>query len=162
MMTTDANSPAAFYCPVHQVRFHTTPAEVIECEQASHAVGYGFPYDNMWTYCCACATFSPHDTASYTAQLVACPVCEREVGKKVLCCSCQVLTLESVVNIHRKVHSIGSNGVRPSCPGCRSFPAGPVVQHDCPELCLSFLTARPTCLYCESQIATSVGPRDET
>ena len=160
-MTTDANSSAAFYCPVHQVRFHATRAEVIECEQASHAVGYGFPHDNMWAYCCACATFSPYDTASHTAQLAACPVCEREVGTRCLCHSCQMLTIESVVNIHRKVHSIDSNGVRPSCPGCGAFPAGPVVQHDCPELCFSFLTARPICLYCKSQIAPSVGPQDE-
>ena len=160
-MTTDVNSAAAFYCPVHQVRFHATPAEVIECDQASHAIGYGFPYDDVWTYCCACATFSPHDTAGHSAQLTECPVCEREVGKKCLCHSCQVLTIESVVHIHRKLHAIDTNGVTPSCPGCESSPVRTVLQHDCPELGLSFLTARPTCLFCESQIATGIGPQNE-
>jgi formylglycine-generating enzyme required for sulfatase activity len=160
-MTTDANSSAAFYCPVHQVRFQATPAEVIECEQAPHAVGYGFPYNDVWTYCCACATFSPHDIAGNSAQLKECPVCEREVGKTCLCHSCQVLTLESVVQIHRKVHWIDTNGVKPSCPGCLSVPTQIVLPHDCPELGLSFLTARPSCLFCESQIASSVGRQNE-
>lgn len=160
-MTTDANSSAAFYCPVHQVRFHATPAEVIECDQASHAVGYGFPHDSVWTFCCACATFSPHDVAGHNAQLTECPVCEREVGKRCLCHSCQVLAIESVVHIHRKVHSIDANGVKPSCPGCGSAPAQAVLPHDCPELGLSFLTARSSCLYCESQIAASVGPQNQ-
>lgn len=161
-MTTDANSLAAFYCPVHQVRFQATPAEVVECDHAPHAVGYGFPYDDVWTYCCACATFSPHDIAGNSAQLNECPVCEREVGKRCLCHSCQVLTIESVVHIHRKVHSIDTNGVKPSCPGCGSGSAQTVVPHDCPELGLSFLTARLSCLFCASRIATSVGPQNET
>ena len=160
-MATDANSLVAFYCPVHRVRFHATPAEVIECDQSAHVVGYGFPYDDAWTYCCACATFSPHDTASRSAQLNECPVCEREVGKKCLCHTCQVLTIESVVHIHRKVHSIDTNGVKPSCPGCGSSPTQTLVQHDCPELRLGFLTARSSCLFCESQIATSVGSQNE-
>jgi formylglycine-generating enzyme required for sulfatase activity len=160
-MTTDANSSVAFYCPVHQVRFHAIPAEVIECEQAPHSVGYGFPYDDVWIYCCACATFSPHDITGNNAQLNECPVCEREVGKKCLCHSCQVLTIESVVLIHRKVHSIDADGVKPSCAGCGSAPAQTVLPHDCPELGLSFLTARPSCLLCESQIAISVGPQNE-
>lgn len=154
-MITEANSSAAFYCPVHQVRFHATRAEVIECDQASHAVGYGFPNEFLWTYCCGCATFSPHEPAGHNSQLIECPVCEREVAKRCLCHSCQVLTIESAVQIHRKVHSIDSNGVKPSCPGCGSPPAQQVVQHDCPELGISFLTARHSCLFCELQIAAN-------
>ena len=64
-MTTDSNSSVAFYCPVHQIRFHATPAEVIQCDQASHAVGYGFPYEHLWTFCCACATFAPHEPSGH-------------------------------------------------------------------------------------------------
>ena len=154
-MTTDANSPAAFYCPVHQVRFHAMPAEVIECDQASHAAGYGFPHESLWTYCCACATFSQYDPASHNSRLTECPVCEREVAKRCLCYSCQVLTIESVVQVHRKVHSIDGDGVKPSCPGCGSPPAEKVLQHDCPELGISFLTARRRCQICELQIATT-------
>lgn len=158
-MTTDANRSAAFYCPVHQVRFHATAAEVIECDQASHAIGYGFPHGALWTYCCACATFSPHEVAGGNSQLTACPVCERPIGKRCLCHSCQVLTVESVALVHRKVHSIDNNGVKPFCPGCESPPAERVQQHDCPELGISFLTARPTCLYCELQVAATVAPQ---
>ena len=158
-MTTDANSSAAFYCPVHQVRFQATRAEVIECDQASHAVGYGFPNEFLWTYCCACATFSPHETTGHNSQFNACPVCEREVAKRCLCHSCQVLTIESVVHIHRKVHSIDTNGVKPSCPGCGSPPAQIALQHDCPELGISFVSARHSCLFCELQIAASDVPQ---
>jgi formylglycine-generating enzyme required for sulfatase activity len=151
-MTTDTNSPAAFYCPVHQIRFHATPAEVIQCDQASHAVGYGFPHGHLWTFCCACSTFAPHEPSGHNSQLTECQVCEREVAKRCLCHSCQVLTIESVVLVHRKVHSIDGSGVKPSCPGCGSPPAEKVLQHDCPELGMSFLTARAACLFCELQI----------
>ena len=160
-MTTEGHSSAAFYCPVHQVRFHATAAEVIECDQASHTVGYGFPYDSLWTYCCACATFSPHEPAGRSAQLTECPVCEREVGKRCLCYSCQVLTIESVVQVHRKIHSIDSNGVKPSCPGCGSAPASAVLHHDCPELGISFLAARRLCLFCELQIANDAPQQND-
>lgn len=152
-MTTDGNSLAAFYCPVHQVRFHAAPAEAIECDQASHAVGYGFPNGSVWTYCCACATFSPLEPAGHYSQLTECPVCEREVAKRCLCYACQVLTIETVVQIHRKVYSIDTNGVTPGCPGCGSPPVQTVLQHDCPELGISFLSARRSCLYCELTIA---------
>ena len=152
-MTTVGNSSAAFYCPVHQVRFHAAPAEVIECDQASHAVGYGFPNESLWTYCCACATFSPHEPAGHNSQLTECPVCEREVAKRCLCYACQVLTIETVVQIHRKVYSVDTNGVKPVCPGCGSPPAQTVLQHDCPELGISFLSARGSCPYCEQSIA---------
>lgn len=161
-MTTDANRSAAFYCPVHQVRFHATPAGAIECDQGSHTVGYGFPNEFLWTYCCACGTFSPHESAGHNSQLTECPVCERGVGKRCLCYSCQVLTIESVVLVHRKVHSIGTIGVNPFCPGCGSPPAETVLQHDCPELGISFLTARRSCQFCEIQIAaTDAAQQDE-
>ena len=158
-MSTDANRSAAFYCPVHQIRFHATAAEVIECDQASHAIGYGFPAGSLWTYCCACATFSPHGIASLPSKLTECPVCERPIGKRCLCHSCQVVTVESVALIHRKAHSIDDHGVKPFCPGCGTPPAERVVQHDCPELGISFLTARPSCLFCELQILSSIAPR---
>ena len=158
-MVTDANTPAAFYCPVHQVRFHATPGEVIQCDQASHAIGYGFPHEHLWTFCCACATFSPYGPPGHNSQLTECPVCEREVAKRCLCHSCQVLTIESVVLVHRKVHSINDCGVKPSCPGCGVHPAESVVQHDCPDLGLSFLTARAVCLFCELQIASTESAR---
>jgi formylglycine-generating enzyme required for sulfatase activity len=153
MMTTDVSS-AAFYCPLHQVRFHATPAEVIKCDQTSHAVGYGFPDKSLWTYCCACATFSPHEPTGHNSSLTECPVCERQVAKRCLCHSCQVITIESAALIHRKSHSIDSNGVKPSCPGCGSAPGEKVLKHDCPELDIDFLTARPSCEFCELPIAT--------
>lgn len=159
-MTTDANRLAAFYCPVHQVRFHATPAGAIECDQASHTVGYGFPSEFVWTYCCACATFSPYEPAGSNSQLTECPVCEREVAKRCLCYSCQVLTIESVVHIHRKVHSIETNGVNPLCPGCGAPPAQAVLQHDCPELGIGFLSARRSCLFCELQIVAGNAPEE--
>lgn len=153
-MTTDVKSSAAFYCPMHQVRFHAALEEVIKCEQSSHAVGYGFPYKSLWTYCCACATFSPHELTGHNSSFAECPVCERQVAKQCLCHSCQVITIESVAQIHRKSHSIDSSGVNPSCPGCGSAPVGKVLQHDCSELGIGFLTARPSCEFCELPIQT--------
>ena len=152
-MTTDANSSAAFYCPVHQVRFHAVAAETIQCDQAAHAVGYGFPNELLWTFCCACATFSPYEPTNHNSQLSECPVCERQVAQRCLCHSCKVITIESVALVHRKVHSIDSSGVKPFCPGCGSAPTQRVVQHDCSELGTSFLTARPSCEFCEVQIS---------
>lgn len=158
-MTTDGKS-AAFYCPVHQVRFHAAPEEAIKCEQASHAVGYGFPHDSLWTYCCACATFSPHEPTGHNSSLTECPVCERQVAQRCLCHSCQVITIESVALIHRKSHSIDASGVKPSCPGCGSGPAGTVLPHECPELGINFVTARHSCEFCELPIATADQPHD--
>lgn len=155
-MTTDANRSAAFYCPLHQVRFNAIPAEVVQCDQGSHAVGYGFPQESLWTYCCACATFSPHELASHNSQLNECPVCERQVAKRCLCHSCKVITIESVALVHRKIHSIDSGGVKPNCPGCGSASSGAaVVQHDCPELNITFLTARPSCEFCELPVVNA-------
>jgi formylglycine-generating enzyme required for sulfatase activity len=147
-MSTDPNRSAAFYCPVHQVRFHATPEDVIQCERASHAIGYGFPHKSPWTFCCACSTFVPYDIASHTAQLTECLVCERQVGKRCLCQSCKVITIESAAVVHRKTHSINDGGVKPFCPGCGIEPSKSAFQHDCPELRVTFRTARRTCEFC--------------
>jgi formylglycine-generating enzyme required for sulfatase activity len=70
-----------------------------------------------------------------------------------------VLTLESVVHVHRKVHWIDSNGVKPACPGCGSAPAQTVTQHDCAELGFGFITARRSCLFCDLQLVASDAPQ---
>lgn len=159
-MAAEANRSAAFYCSAHQVRFHAFPAEVIQCDQGSHTLASGFPNESLWTYCCACATFSAYEPAVHNSQVAECPVCERQVVKRFLCHSCNVITIESATLIHRKTHSIDSRGVKPVCPGCGSGTAAKILPHDCSELGISFLTARPSCEFCELPIASDAQQHD--
>jgi iron(II)-dependent oxidoreductase len=145
-MTGDANH-RAFYCPVHRVRFHANGDAAIQCEQSSHAIGFGFPDQSAWTYCCDCATFWPTESSSHSSQ-TDCLVCERQIARRYLCNICQVVSIESTALVRRKAHSIDDTGVRPVCPGCGSAPAESSLEHHCPELGVSFLTARSSCLFC--------------
>lgn len=152
-MTTDA-SQHAFYCPVHQVRFHANGDAAIQCEHSSHAIGYGFPHESAWTYCCDCGTFWPSESVNHGPH-AECLVCERTIAKRYLCHSCQVISVESTALVRRRAYSIDGVGVRPGCPGCGSTATGKSLEHTCPELGISFLTARDACLFCELQLVTS-------
>ena len=152
-MTGDANH-RAFYCPVHQVRFHANGDEAIQCDQSSHAIGYGFPHNAPWTYCCDCATFWPSQSASHNSPS-DCLVCERQITRRYLCHACQVISVESTALVRRKSHSIDGTAVRPVCPGCGSTPAERSHEHNCPELGVTFLTTRSTCLFCDLELDAS-------
>lgn len=153
-MTTDAIEHA-FYCPVHQVRFVANGESAIKCEHSSHAIGYGFPHESTWTYCCDCGTFWSSESGDYGPH-TDCLVCERTIAKRYLCHSCQVISVESMTLVRRRSYSIEGSGVRPGCPGCGSAAAGKSLEHSCPELGISFLTAREACLFCELQLAPSI------
>ncbi len=152
-MTTDA-SQRAFYCPVHQVRFYANGDAAIQCEHSSHSIGYGFPQDSTWTYCCDCATFWPSESVNHGPH-TECLVCERTIAKRYLCHSCRVISVESSALIRKRAYSIDGVGVRPGCPGCGSAAAGKSLEHNCAELGISFLTARAECLFCELELVTS-------
>ena len=154
-MSTDSHSYTAFYCPVHQIRFHTTAREVIECDQNPHALGAGFPGLSPWSYCCDCATFSPYEPLDGKGRLRECLVCERQITKRYLCSNCQVMSVESNALVRRKAHSINKVAVQPNCPACGS-PAGRTsVEHKCEDIGTSFLTSRSTCLFCDLQISST-------
>lgn len=163
-MTQASHSNTAFYCPVHQIRFHTAPTDVIACDRSPHALGSGFPKESCWTYCCDCATFSPYEPLIRPDNVRECLVCERQITKRYLCSNCQVLSVESKALVRRKTHFIDKTAVQPSCPGCGSPAAAITLEHNCDEIATSFFTSRSTCLFCDVQIdsqtpATSLAPR---
>jgi len=151
-MSTETHSNTAFYCPVHQIRFHTTAGEVIECDQSPHALGGGFPGQSPWTYCCDCATFSPYEPLNGNGRLRECLVCERQITKRYLCSNCQVMSVESNALVRRKTYSIDKTVVQPNCPGCGSTANGTSREHKCDEVATTFSTSRATCLFCDLQI----------
>lgn len=150
-MQNDSHSSIAFYCPLHQIRFHTVAGDVIECDRSPHALGSGFPRESPWTYCCDCATFSPYEPLTRTDRLRECLVCERQTTRRYLCCNCQVMSVESNAIVRRKAYSIDKS-VQPACPGCGSTAPSCVVEHKCEEIGTSFLTSRSTCLFCDLEI----------
>jgi formylglycine-generating enzyme required for sulfatase activity len=154
-MSTEAHSNTAFYCPVHQIRFHTVSGEVIECDRSPHALGSGFPGQSPWTYCCDCATFSPYEPLNGNGRLKDCLVCERQIAKRYLCGNCQVMSVESNALVRRKAHSIDKAVVQPNCPGCGSVTGGTSVEHKCEEIGTSFWTSRSSCLFCDLQIGSN-------
>ncbi len=150
-MPSDSHTNIAFYCPVHQIRFHTVAGEVIECDRSPHVLGSGFPGESPWIYCCDCATFSPYEPLTRTDKLRECPVCERQIVRRYLCCTCRVMSVESNALVRRKAYSIDKT-VQPTCPGCGSLANATAVEHKCEEIGASFLTSRSTCLFCDLQV----------
>src|SRR5215813_6596113 len=154
-MSTQAHNNTAFYCPVHQIRFHTDAGEMIECDRSPHALGAGFPNRSPWTYCCDCATFSPYEPLNGNGRLRECVVCERQITKRYLCSNCQVMSVESNALVRRKAHSIDKTAVQPNCPGCGSATSTTSAEHKCEEIGTSFLTSRSSCLFCDHQLASN-------
>jgi formylglycine-generating enzyme required for sulfatase activity len=154
-MTDASHTNAAFYCPVHQVRFHTAVGEIIQCDRNAHALGTGFPRESWWTYCCDCATFSPYEPVSGNKGLRECFVCERQISKRYLCNKCRVMSLESNTLVRRKLYSIDGTAVRPNCPGCGSTASDGAVEHECAEVRVGFLTAASICSFCDTEIAST-------
>src|SRR5215216_6710253 len=138
-MAEASHTNAAFYCPVHQIRFHTPATEVIECDRSPHALGSGFPNHSYWTYCCDCATFSPYEPLTRNDKLRECLVCERQIARRYLCSNCQVMSVESNAVVRRKAHSIDKTAVQPNCPGCASSAATTSIEHNCDDIGTSFL-----------------------
>jgi len=158
-MTTASQGNAAFYCPTHQVRFHTDVTEIIQCDRSPHALGLGFPSRSSWTYCCDCATFSPYDPLNGNG-LRECLVCEREIDKRYLCNNCQVISVESNALVRRKTHSINEQAVQPNCPACASKPVATTL-HKCAETGTTFLTGRPVCLFCDNRLVPTQTPESQ-
>jgi formylglycine-generating enzyme required for sulfatase activity len=154
-MTDAPSTNAAFYCPVHQIRFHTAVIESIQCDGNAHALGAGFPYQSWWTYCCDCATFSPYEPVNGNKGLRECFVCERQFTKRYLCNQCRVMSLESNAVVRRKLYSIDATTVRPNCPGCELLVSSGAIEHECTEVKVGFLTAASICAFCDLEISGS-------
>ncbi len=144
-----------FYCPAHQLRIRANGESAVLCEQGGHELGRGFPDQSWWKYCCDCATFWPSEVAGGSLSSSDCLVCERQSAKRFVCAACQVISIESATSVRRKSHFIEvATGINPSCPGCKTVATSPVLEHECSEIGLRYLTARDTCLFCEEQITT--------
>lgn len=151
MPSNEANDVLAFYCPAHQVRFHAAGERIIGCEQGGHALGYGFPNESWWVYCCDCGTFWPSETRNIGRS--DCMVCERPTAHRYLCQACQVVSIESSALVRRKIYSIDdAKGIQPNCPGCSAHAQGRVLEHECTEFATTFFTPRSVCPFCEEKI----------
>lgn len=148
-----SNAPF-FYCLEHQLRFRTSSETTILCEQGGHELGSGFPNESWWTYCCDCATFWPAEFTNGSGRSKACLVCDRVTDRRYLCSSCQVVSIETSELVHRKTHSISEKGIAPNCPACKTAAPGQVVEHNCPETGIKFLTARTICVFCQHQLGS--------
>lgn len=156
-MAVDATQSIVFYCPQHQLRFRATGDAVVSCEQGGHPVGFGFPDESWWQYCCDCATFWPSEVSNGNLSRSDCVVCERTTAIRYLCGACQVVSIESAVPVRRKLYSItGENGITPACPACGRHADRSPAEHQCRDIGVSLLTSRAACPFCETAI-----PRDK-
>jgi formylglycine-generating enzyme required for sulfatase activity len=152
-MTNGAASSLKFYCPTHQIRFQAVGQTVIACEQGGHQLGSGFPKASWWEFCCDCGTFWPVDPSNGHLQRSDCLVCERLIAWRYVCSVCQVVSRESSSLVRRKNYFIDSSqGINPNCPGCAQVNTR-VMTHNCAEAACEFVTARPTCPFCDTRVA---------
>ena len=152
-MAVEATQSIVFYCPQHQLRFRATGDAVVNCEQGGHPVGFGFPDESWWQYCCDCATFWPSEVSNGYLNRSDCVVCERPTALRYLCGACQVVSIESAVPVLRKLYSISTeNGIAPACPACARNSDRSPAEHQCRDLGVSLLTSRAACPFCETTI----------
>lgn len=164
-MAVEATQSIVFYCPQHQLRFRATGEAVVNCEQGGHPVGFGFPVESWWQYCCDCATFWPAEVSNGYLNRSDCVVCERPTAIRYLCSACQVVSIESAVPVQRKLYSITTeNGITPACPGCGQHSDRSPAEHQCRDIGVALLTSRATCPFCETAIPSGKPEetRDET
>jgi formylglycine-generating enzyme required for sulfatase activity len=152
-MSGETTKSIVFYCPQHQLRFRAVGDAVVNCEQGGHPIGFGFPDQSLWQYCCDCATFWPSEVSNGYLNRSDCVVCERTTAMRYVCDACQVVSIESAVPVLRKLYSITTkNGIAPACPGCGRHSDSSPAEHQCRDIGISLLTSREACPFCETAI----------
>ena len=119
-----------------------------------HDVAKNFPYDGFWDYCCDCHTVFSFLTASDGQAGPDCPYCDRRIARRYVCHRCRTMSFESDEQVANKEFSLPIDGPPvPSCPGCLE-PASDisVVEHDCPDLAVKYLTGLQVCPFCDRRI----------
>lgn len=125
----------------------------LQCENG-HDVATNFPYDDFWDYCCNCKIVFSFVIASGGQAEPNCPYCERLIARRYVCHRCRTMSFESDDKETTKHFSLRIDGPPvPSCPGCLE-PSSEisVVEHDCTELAVTYLTALEVCPFCDKWI----------
>ena len=125
----------------------------LQCENG-HDVATNFPYDGFWDYCCNCKIVFSFLTTSGGQAEPNCPYCERVIARRYVCHRCRTMSFESDEKEATKAFNLRVDGPPlPSCPGCLEASTDiTVVEHDCRELAVSYLTALEVCPFCDKWI----------
>ncbi|HEV7398397.1 MAG TPA: tetratricopeptide repeat protein [Pyrinomonadaceae bacterium] len=138
------------YCPTHKVGFTADANRVIECSSQKHALANSLAGENFWEYCCDCQHYWPLDGTKASIGSGECPACERQMIRRFLCATCQVVSGESDSPGRRKEFSISKPGVpTPTCPGCLLRPGSVGLGHECKDFGCAFFTTRSVCPFCD-------------
>ncbi|HEX8457764.1 MAG TPA: hypothetical protein VF656_10745 [Pyrinomonadaceae bacterium] len=137
------------YCTNHSLGFQASRASRLECPRGLHELDLNFPYDQPWDYCCDCQTFIPSNFSKGVKASHECVVCDRQIARRFLCASCQVLSYEADKPARGKLFTLEAKGSpQPSCPGCGQPPPHRLRGHACEVAGAFFNTARETCPFC--------------
>jgi hypothetical protein len=137
------------YCPQHQTVSEVEEKPQIICEIREHSLSNDFPRSEFWEYCCDCRIFSPSNYGSGGRANENCRHCERPTLRRFLCDECKIVSYESDEDPKGKYFGIGTEGVRPVCPGCRkTFGDRHANQHQCADIEGFLMTHRAECPFC--------------
>jgi len=145
------------YCPTHKVGFLTAANSTIECSSQNHTLARDFPNESFWEYCCNCQHYWPMDSVRGNTASNECPVCERNIARRILCAHCKVVSVEADDRIKNKTYFISNGRVSPACPGCLRRAAGAVLEHTCEEFGGSFVTTHDVCPFCGENLEPPPG-----
>ena len=138
------------YCPMHQTIFEVEEKPQIICEIKEHALANDFPNSEYWEFCADCQTFSPSSFGTGGKAKDACRHCERTTVRRFLCDECKIVSFESDEDTKGKFFTIGAEGMKPNCPGCRKvFGEISANQHQCTDIENSLMTHRAECPFCQ-------------
>ena len=123
------------------------------CENG-HELAKNFPYDSFWNYCCDCDIYSSSITSAGTKTESECSFCERSITRRYLCHRCRTMSFESDEKKPTKLYMLGAGGSPiPHCPGClETSDQIEVLEHECVEISVTYLTAREVCPFCNEWI----------
>jgi tetratricopeptide (TPR) repeat protein len=141
------------YCPTHKVGFDASANRTILCSSQKHTIAETFPSEAFWEYCCDCQHCWIVDLSKTAVATEECLACERAIVRRFVCASCNVASIESDSPARRKAFSMSAQGTpNPTCPGCLKKPAAGVLEHECKDFGVSFLTTFSTCPFCDETL----------
>jgi tetratricopeptide (TPR) repeat protein len=141
------------YCPTHKVGFDAAANRTILCSSQKHSIAETFPNESFWEYCCDCQHCWIVDLSKTAVATEECLACERAIVRRFVCASCNVVSIESDSPARRKAFSMSAQGTpNPTCPGCLKKPSASVLEHECKDFGVSFLTTFSTCPFCDDTL----------
>lgn len=159
METTTVTRKLKIFCPTHQSVFEVEEKPQIICEIREHALSNNFPQSEFWEFCCDCQTFSPSSFGTGGKAKDVCRHCERKTTRRFLCDECKIVAYESDEDAKGKIFGIGTEGVKPDCPGCRKTFGETANQHQCGDIEGALMTHRAECPFCQKLTLAKAEPK---